>query len=141
MSDTHTIAKAEAETPSPTSKPSGRIILLSGGWRARIRSVFKLEATIFVSPDGGAIGDILWINVDTPGSPPGQTGMELVRGTAHGMRLDLEGYQTDGNVVCVQYCIRLCGTAEAGEFVGESIAIGWGGAQMSGTYNIVEQRA
>jgi len=141
MSDTRTIAKPEADIPSPEPKVSRRIILLSGGWQSRIRTVFNLEATIFVSPDGGAIGDILWIYVDAPGAPPGHTAVELVRGTMHGMRLVLEGYQAEGGVVRDQYSILLCGSAETGEFVGESVAIGWGGAVMSGTYHVVEQGA
>jgi hypothetical protein len=56
------------------------------------------------------------------------------------MRLELEGYQAEGGVVCDQYLIRLCGSAETGEFIGESVAPDWGGATMSGTYHIVEQR-
>ena len=138
MSDTHTITKPIVQAPTP--KVGRRIILLSGHWESRIRTVFDLEATIFVSPDGSAVGDILWIYVDAPGAPPGHKAVELVAGTMQGMRLELEGYQVQGGVVCDQYLIRLCGSAEAGEFIGESVAIEWGGASMSGTYNIVEQR-
>ena len=139
MTDTRTRTKAEAVTPSPMAKPGRRVILLSGRWQARIRSVFTFEATIFVSSAGRAMGDIFWINVDTPGVAPGSTGVELVRGVVEGMCIDLEGYQTQGNVICDTYSIRLCGTAESGEFVGESTVPEWGGAQMSGTYHIVDQ--
>jgi hypothetical protein len=141
MSDTRSLAKPKAKKPTPATRPSRRVILLSGLWSARIRSVFNLDATIFVSPDGAAVGDIRWVNVDTPmGAVPGATGMELVRGTVQGMHLSLEGYHAEWPIVCDQYSIRLCGSAEGGEFVGESVAKGWGGAKMSGTYHIVEHR-
>ena len=138
MTDTRTLTKPEAVTPSPVAKPGRRIILLSGRWEARIRSVFTFEATIFVSAGGGAVGDFFWINVETPGVPPGPVGVELVRGMVEGMCINLEGYQTQGNLICDMYSIRLCGTADSGEFVGESFP-GWGGAHMWGTYNIVDQ--
>jgi hypothetical protein len=140
MSDIHTIVRPDVESPSPVPKVSRRIILLSGRWQSRIRTVFDLEATIFVSPDGSAVGDILWIYVDAPGAPAGTTGVELVQGTAQGMRLELQGYQSDAYIACDHYSIRLCGSATTGEFAGESLAYGWGGACMSGTYHIVEQR-
>jgi hypothetical protein len=140
MSDTQTITKPTTETPAPIPKVSRRIILLSGRWQSVIRSVFNLEATIFVWPDGAAMGDFFWINVESPGRPSGETGVELVRGTAQGMRLELQGYQSDPHMMQDLYFIRLCGTAESGEFVGGSVAPGWGGASMSGSYHIVEQR-
>ena len=139
MTDTRTLTKPEAATPSPVAKPSRRIILLSGRWEARIRSVFTFEATIFVSAGGRAVGDINWVNVETFGVPPGPAGVELVRGVVEGMHIDIEGYQTQGNVICDTYSIRLCGTAESGEFVGESVVPEWGGAHLWGTYNIVDQ--
>ena len=139
MTDTRTLIKPEAATPSPVAKSGRRVILLSGRWQARIRSVFTFDATIFVSSGGRAMGDIFWINVDTPGVAPGLAGTELVRGMVEGMYVDLEGYQTEAHFVCDRYSIRLCGTAESGEFVGESLIPGWGGAQMSGTYHIVDQ--
>jgi hypothetical protein len=72
MPDIRTIIKPEAETTPPLPKVSRRIILLSGHWESRIRTVFDLEATIFASSDGSLVGDILWIYVDAPGAPPGQ---------------------------------------------------------------------
>ena len=104
-----------------------------------IRTVFDLEATIFVWPDGTAAGDFFWINVVVPWTTPGETGVELVRGTARGMLLELQGYEFRPHIMQDLYSIRLCGSAETGEFVGESVAPGWGGATMSGTYHIVEQ--
>ena len=41
------------------------------------------------------------------------------------MRLELQGYQSDPHIMQDLYSIRLCGSAETGEFIGESVAPGW----------------
>jgi hypothetical protein len=140
MPGTRTVVKPgpRPEVQDPAPKPSGRIILLSGAWQS-FKQAYQFEATIFVTPEGGANGDILWITVYSEFSPPGSTGSEFVRGLAHGIHLTIEGYYADPLLACDQYSIMLCGSPKAGPFVGTSVTFGRGG-EMSGTYNVVEQR-
>jgi hypothetical protein len=138
MSETRTATKPKPATPTPATRPSRRIILLSGTWRS-FQQHFELEATIFVTTDGIANGDILWITVYAPSSPPGYRGSELVQGWARGMQLEFSGYYADPGLACDQYNIMLCGTPRSGPFVGSSVTFGQRG-EMRGTYDIVEQQ-
>jgi hypothetical protein len=130
--------KPTPESASPKAEPVRRIILLSGEWWMP-DSRFHLEATIFVSPGGGAEGEIFWTNIDTPFLAPDACGTELVRGAAGGMSLDLQGYRIDGPLVMDHYLISLVGDAHAGHFEGKSEAHGAWDARLSGEYQIVEE--
>jgi hypothetical protein len=135
LSHTRTITKARPDTAktAPAPKFSRRIILLSGEWHS-YRQNFQFEATIFVTPDGAANGDIYWAGLDRP-----TKGAEYVHGWARGMRLEFEGYYADPGLALDQYGVTLLGTPQSGPFVGTSVTFGWGG-EMSGSYHIVEQK-
>jgi hypothetical protein len=138
---TRTGAKAEAATEEPAPDARRRIILLSGEWRMP-GCVLHLEATIFASDDGAAQGDIFWTNVDTPKAPADLACTELVRGTAGGMSLDLQGYKIDRPLVRERYRIMLVGEAHAGVFEGaSSLHAGVWDGKLSGAYQVVEEKA
>jgi hypothetical protein len=136
VSDKSTIVKPKRAEPKRANKPSRRIILLSGTWHSP-EQFFSLEATIFVTQEGDANGDILWVTVYAPSSPPGFKGSEFVGGWMRGAQLYLEGYYADPLLACDRYSIELLGTAKAGRFEGTSLTFGQGG-KMAGTYDIVE---
>src|SRR5689334_10274664 len=67
MTRLQTRTRPDAAPVPATAEPAPcrRIILLSGN-RYVPSGIFHLEATIFASSNGGAHGDILWTNVDSP---------------------------------------------------------------------------
>lgn len=132
--------EAAAEPVVAEPAPGRRIILLSGDAHVQ-DSVYHMEGTLFVFADGALDGEILWTVASSPWLTIGAAGVELVRGAAESTHLTFSGYKIKGPFLKERYRLTLFGAEEAGVFEGASEAHGVWDAHLSGSYQIVTERA